>query len=82
KVTGTTEGITALQMDIKISGLSPELMRAALQQAREARLHILGKMAEVLPAPRSELKPQVPRILSIKISPEKIGAVIGPGGKN
>lgn len=82
KVTGTTEGITALQMDIKISGLSPELMRAALQQAREARLHILGKMAEVLPAPRSELKPQVPRILSIKISPDKIGAVIGPGGKN
>ncbi|WP_027893144.1 polyribonucleotide nucleotidyltransferase [Calidithermus chliarophilus] len=82
KVTGTTEGITALQMDIKISGLSPELMRAALQQSREARLHILGKMAEVLPAPRSELKPQVPRILSIKISPDKIGAVIGPGGKN
>jgi len=82
KVTGTAEGITALQMDIKIGGISPELMRAALQQAREARLHILGKMAEVLPAPRRELKPQVPRILSIKISPEKIGAVIGPGGKN
>jgi polyribonucleotide nucleotidyltransferase len=82
KVTGTSAGITALQMDIKIAGISPELMRAALQQAREARLHILGRMAEVLPAPRSELKPQVPRILSIKISPEKIGAVIGPGGKN
>ncbi|WP_018466254.1 polyribonucleotide nucleotidyltransferase [Calidithermus timidus] len=82
KVTGTAAGITALQMDIKIAGISPELMRAALQQAREARLHILSKMAEVLPAPRRELKPQVPRILSIKISPEKIGAVIGPGGKN
>lgn len=82
KVTGTSAGITALQMDIKIAGISPELMRAALQQAREARLHILSRMAEVLPAPRRELKPQVPRILSIKISPEKIGAVIGPGGKN
>ncbi|WP_276958038.1 polyribonucleotide nucleotidyltransferase [Allomeiothermus silvanus] len=82
KVTGTKDGVTALQMDIKISGLSSETLRQALMQAREARLFILDKMTEVLPEPRRELKPQVPRILTLKVPVEKIGAIIGPGGKN
>ncbi|TDE87000.1 polyribonucleotide nucleotidyltransferase [Deinococcus sp. S9] len=81
KVCGTAEGVTALQMDIKVSGVTPAIMREALAQAREARLHILGKMAEVLPAPRPELSPTAPRILTLKINPELIGKVIGPGGK-
>lgn len=81
KVCGTAEGVTALQMDIKVGGITPEIMREALAQARDARLHILGKMAEVLPAPRSELSPTAPRILTLKINPELIGKVIGPGGK-
>jgi polyribonucleotide nucleotidyltransferase len=81
KVTGTKDGVTALQMDIKIKGLSTALMRTALEQAREARLHILGLMEKAMPTHR-EMKPHVPRIISIKINPEKIGAVIGPGGKN
>ncbi|WP_084050783.1 polyribonucleotide nucleotidyltransferase [Deinococcus hopiensis] len=81
KVCGTAEGVTALQMDIKVGGITPAVMREALAQAREARLHILGKMAEVLPAPRSELSPTAPRIVSLKINPELIGKVIGPGGK-
>lgn len=82
KVTGTRDGVTALQMDIKIKGLTAETLRAALMQAREARLFILDKMQAALPAPRPELKPQVPRILTLKINPEKIGGIIGPGGKN
>ncbi|EYB67544.1 polynucleotide phosphorylase [Deinococcus phoenicis] len=81
KVCGTAEGVTALQMDIKVGGITPAIMREALAQAREARLHILGKMAEVLPAPRAELSPTAPRIVSLKINPELIGKVIGPGGK-
>ncbi|GAA5514553.1 polyribonucleotide nucleotidyltransferase [Deinococcus carri] len=81
KVCGTAEGVTALQMDIKVGGITPAIMREALTQAREARLHILGKMAEVLPAPRAELSPTAPRIVSLKINPELIGKVIGPGGK-
>ena len=81
KVCGTAAGVTALQMDIKILGITPQIMREALAQAREARLHILGKMAEVLAAPRPELSPTAPRIISIKINPELIGKVIGPGGK-
>jgi polyribonucleotide nucleotidyltransferase len=81
KVCGTAEGVTALQMDIKVGGITPAIMREALDQAREARLHILGKMAEVLPAPRPELSPTAPRIVSLKINPELIGKVIGPGGK-
>ncbi|WP_019588009.1 polyribonucleotide nucleotidyltransferase [Deinococcus apachensis] len=81
KVCGTAEGVTALQMDIKVGGITPAVMREALAQAREARLHILGKMAEVLPAPRLELSPTAPRILTLKINPELIGKVIGPGGK-
>jgi len=82
KVTGSTKGITALQMDIKISGVSSEIMSQALEQARKARLHILDKMLAVLPAPRPELKEHTPRITTIKIPIDKIGAIIGPGGKN
>jgi polyribonucleotide nucleotidyltransferase len=82
KVAGTEEGITALQMDIKISGLSADMMKEALGQAREARLAILSKMLEAIPAPRPELKPHAPRIITVKIPVDKIGALIGPGGKN
>lgn len=81
KVCGTAEGVTALQMDIKVGGITPQVMREALAQARDGRLHILGKMAEVLAAPRAELSPTAPRIVSLKINPELIGKVIGPGGK-
>jgi polyribonucleotide nucleotidyltransferase len=82
KVAGTRDGITALQMDIKISGLSTNMMKEALAQAQEARLFILGKMLEVLPESRSTLKPHAPRIITVKIPVDKIGALIGPGGKN
>ena len=82
KVAGTKDGITALQMDIKISGLSTEMMKEALGQAHEARLFILGKMLEVIPASRASLKPHAPRIITVKIPVDKIGALIGPGGKN
>ena len=81
KVAGTREGITALQMDIKISGLSYEILERALAQAREARLYILDRMLEVIPEPRAELSPYAPRITTIHIDPLKIGRVIGPGGK-
>lgn len=81
KVCGSAEGVTALQMDIKVGGITPQVMREALAQAREGRLHILGKMSEVLSAPRAELSPTAPRIVSLKINPELIGKVIGPGGK-
>jgi polyribonucleotide nucleotidyltransferase len=81
KVAGTPKGITALQMDIKISGLTTEIMSEALAQASAGRKHILDKMLEVLSAPRPEMKDHAPRIEIIKINPEKIGAVIGPGGK-
>ncbi|MFC4424587.1 polyribonucleotide nucleotidyltransferase [Deinococcus navajonensis] len=81
KVCGSAEGVTALQMDIKVGGITPQIMREALAQAREGRLHILGKMAEVLAGPRPELSPTAPRIVSLKINPELIGKVIGPGGK-
>lgn len=82
KVAGTAAGITALQMDIKISGLSAQMMKEALEQARIARAFILEKMLEVLPEPRAEMKPHAPRILTVKIPVDKIGALIGPGGKN
>jgi polyribonucleotide nucleotidyltransferase len=81
KVAGTREGITALQMDIKIKGISSAIMTQALADARQARLKILDKIAETLPEPRAELSPYAPRMIIIKIDPEKIGAVIGPGGK-
>jgi polyribonucleotide nucleotidyltransferase len=81
KVAGTEQGVTALQMDIKITGITKEIMARALEQARVARLAILGKMLEILPAPRPDLKPHAPRITVIRIPVDKIGAVIGPGGK-
>ncbi len=81
KVTGTRDGVTALQMDIKIKGITAEVMKAALEQARTGRAHILGLMDEVLSAPRSEVSKNAPRILSVQIPVEKIGSVIGPGGK-
>jgi polyribonucleotide nucleotidyltransferase len=81
KVAGTDKGITALQMDIKISGLTPKMMAEALAQAKQGRKHILDKMLEVLAAPRPDLKPHAPRIITVMVPVEKIGAVIGPGGK-
>ena len=81
KVAGTEQGITALQMDIKIKGIDSSIMRQALEQARQARLAILEKMLAVLPSARPELKPHVPRIIVIQIPVDKIGAIIGPGGK-
>jgi polyribonucleotide nucleotidyltransferase len=82
KVAGTAAGITALQMDIKISGLSTQMMKEALEQARVARMSIMDKMLAVLPEARAELKPHAPRIITVKIPVDKIGALIGPGGKN
>jgi polyribonucleotide nucleotidyltransferase len=81
KVTGTRDGVTALQMDIKIKGITSEIMRNALAQAKEGRMHILGIMDEVLQAPREELNKNAPRIVQINIPVDKIGTVIGPGGK-
>jgi polyribonucleotide nucleotidyltransferase len=81
KVAGTRQGITALQMDIKIKGVDSEVMRRALSQARDARLEILQLINEVIPTPRKELSDYAPRMTTIKINVEKIGAVIGPGGK-
>jgi polyribonucleotide nucleotidyltransferase len=82
KIAGTREGITAIQMDLKVSSISYELLRKAFDQAREARHHILDKMVAVLPEARAELSPYAPRIIIIKIDREKIGELIGPGGKN
>jgi len=81
KVAGTEKGITAIQLDLKIEGLSFELMEQALEQANAGRMHILGKMNEVMAEP-NDISPYAPRIMSITINPEKIGALIGPGGKN
>lgn len=81
KVAGTTEGITAFQMDVKISGIDIEIMKKALEQAKAARLFVLSKMSEALDKPRAELSPYAPRIIFMKIKIEKIGDVIGPGGK-
>ena len=80
KVAGTENGVTALQMDIKINGITKEIMHAALIQAREGRLHILGKMKEVLDSPRTEISAYAPRMITLKIKPEKIRDVIGKGG--
>jgi polyribonucleotide nucleotidyltransferase len=81
KVAGTDTGITALQLDMKISGLPMDVIAQAINDAKPARLHILGKMLEAIPAPREEMSPFAPRLLTIKIEPEFIGLVIGPGGK-
>jgi polyribonucleotide nucleotidyltransferase len=82
KIAGTDRGITGFQLDLKLRGLPHKLMAEALEKTRVARLHILGEMAKTLPAPRKELSKYAPRIITLKINPEKIGAVIGPGGKN
>ena len=81
KVTGTRDGVTALQMDIKIKGITSEIMKEALNQAKEGRIHILGQMEQVLAAPRAEINERAPRIMQISIPTDKIGTVIGPGGK-
>jgi polyribonucleotide nucleotidyltransferase len=81
KVAGSSEGITALQMDIKIEGVTFEILKQALEQARAARLFILDKMLAVLPEPRAELSPYAPRIITMQIHPDQIGLVIGKGGE-
>jgi polyribonucleotide nucleotidyltransferase len=81
KVAGTQKGITAIQMDIKIAGISRDILARALDQALKGRLHIMDKMLAVLPAPRPELSPYAPRIITFTIDPDKIRTVIGPGGK-
>src|SRR5437660_11990034 len=81
KVAGTADGITALQMDIKVTGITTEVMRKALEQARQGRLHILGKMRETLATPRQSISSFAPRIVTIRIPVDKIRDVIGPGGK-
>ena len=82
KVAGTKDGITSIQMDIKIDGLDLKIMTEALDQAKEGRLHILGEMDKALPAVRPEMSPYAPRIITVQINPEKIGELIGPKGKN
>ena len=81
KVAGTEAGITSIQMDIKIEGMDINIMKEALAQAREGRLHILGEMKKALEAPRDDLSPHAPRIVTVQINPEKIGDLIGPKGK-
>ena len=81
KVTGTSEGITALQMDIKIGGINSQILAEALEQAKKGRLHILGIMQEALAQPREDISQYAPRIIQIQINPDKIRDVIGPGGK-
>lgn len=82
KLAGTADGITSIQMDMKIAGISEEIFRLALDQAKDARLHILGEMAKTISTGRPSFKAGVPQIKSFKIAPDKIGALIGPGGKN
>ncbi|MCC8179716.1 MAG: S1 RNA-binding domain-containing protein, partial [Planctomycetes bacterium] len=81
KVCGTRDGITALQMDIKVKGISTETMRKALAQAKEGRLHILGELEKCIAAPRTEINPRAPRLHNITIPQEMVGKIIGPGGK-
>jgi polyribonucleotide nucleotidyltransferase len=81
KVAGTTEGITAMQMDVKIEGLTPSVLKTALATAKEGRMFIMGKMLEAIEAPRSEMSPFAPRIVTLHVHPDKIREIIGPGGK-
>jgi len=81
KICGTADGITACQMDIKVQGLSYEILDKALNQARDGRLHILGKIIETIAEPRVQLKPQTPKIVVLKVPKSTIGGIIGPGGK-
>jgi polyribonucleotide nucleotidyltransferase len=82
KVAGSAAGITAMQLDLKLQGIAPDLLHKAMLQAKEARLFILGKMLDAIPEPRTDISQYAPRITVTKIDPEKIGALIGPGGKN
>ena len=82
KVAGTSEGVTAIQMDIKVQGISKAILERVLDQAREGRLHILQKMKETIPEPRKDLSRHAPRIITLKVKQEKIRDIIGPGGKN
>jgi polyribonucleotide nucleotidyltransferase len=82
KIAGTEQGITAIQMDTKIAGLTWEIIEQTFSQALIGRMHILSKMLEVIPSPRADLSPFAPRIYAVRIPPEKIGELIGPGGKN
>jgi polyribonucleotide nucleotidyltransferase len=82
KVAGTKNGITAIQLDVKIDGLSMEMIKSTFEKAKIGREHIMGKMLEVIPAPKAELSDLAPRIITVKINPAKIGELIGPGGKN
>jgi len=81
KIAGTQNGITGIQLDLKIDGISEEIIAATLKQSREARIDILRAMLTAMPRPKSELSPYAPRLLRTKINPEKIGLLIGPGGK-
>ena len=81
KVTGTVDGITATQMDIKVDGLPYEILEKALDQARRGRLHIMNIIKETLPEPRPDLKPHAPRMVTLTVDKDQIGAIIGPGGK-
>jgi polyribonucleotide nucleotidyltransferase len=81
KVTGTSEGITALQMDIKVAGINAMILQEALEQARKGRLHILGIMEQAIAEPKADISPYAPRIITMKVHPDKIRDIIGPGGK-
>src|SRR5690606_19911998 len=81
KVTGTSEGITALQMDIKVAGINAMILQEALEQAKKGRMHILDIMQEAIDKPREEISPYAPRIITLQINPDKIRDIIGPGGK-
>lgn len=81
KVTGTAKGVTAIQMDIKVHGLSREILEKALKQAREGRMHIMGEMLEVLPEPKKEMSPYAPRIITMQVKPDQIRTIIGKGGE-
>ena len=81
KLTGTAKGVTAIQMDIKVHGLSREILEKALKQAREGRMHIMGEMLEVLPEPKKEMSPYAPRIITIQVKPDQIRTIIGKGGE-
>ncbi len=82
KIAGTQNGITGIQLDLKVTGINEDIIRATLKQSREARIEILRKMLTTISRPRREISATAPRLLRTKISPDKIGALIGPGGKN
>ena len=81
KVAGTAKGVTAIQMDIKVHGLSKKVLQDALKQAKDGRMHIMQEMLAEIPEPRKELSPYAPRIITMQVDPDKIRIIIGPGGK-